>query len=197
MRTLVIGTGNKNKAEEIIIMLSGLPLDIRIAGDYGPFDPDENGKTLEENAAIKAQAAFDLTGEWSIADDTGLFIDALNGEPGICAARYAGKHADWQSNIEKVLKGLDGVPLDARTAKFGCVIALCRPKEPMELFRGKYSGFIATERRGDIEFGYDKIFMMADQNKTFAEITKEEKNAISHRGQAVRNCRERLEKLIW
>lgn len=210
MRTLVVGTGNKHKAEEICAMLEDLPIKIRIAGSYGPFDPEESGSTLEANAVIKAMAAMDLSGEWSVSDDTGLFISAIDGRPGVYAARYAGPDCNWKNNIDKILKELEGIPPNMRFAKFGCVIAFCRParnlfglrlpflskRPPSELFRGEYDGFITTERRGAIEFGYDQIFLMKDRDKTFAEIDKAEKNALSHRAKAVLKFKERLKKLL-
>jgi XTP/dITP diphosphohydrolase len=196
MRTLVLGTGNKHKVQEIAPLLAGLPLTVKAAGEYGPFDPDETGSTLEENALIKARAARALSGEWSISDDTGLFIDALDGRPGIYAARYAGPNCSFADNIRKVLVELDGVPLEKRTATFACVIALCRAGEEDLLFRGECKGRIALAERGAGGFGYDPVFVIDNLQKSFAELGTEEKNTISHRAIATRLCRQALESLL-
>src|SRR5207244_533738 len=113
-------------------LLQDLNVELRAASEYGNFDPDESGATLEENALIKAREALRLSGEWSVADDTGLFVDALDGRPGIYAARYAGPGCTFDDNIKKLLSELDSVPEDKRGARFSCVIALCRPHcEPL------------------------------------------------------------------
>ena len=197
MRTLVIGTGNKHKVQEIAPLLSGLKLTLKAAGEYGPFDPDECGSTLEENALIKANAAHAISGgEWAISDDTGLEIDALDGRPGIYAARYAGEHCSFADNIRKVLSELQGVPDEKRTAKFACVIALVRPGHEPVTFRGECKGWISQKERGTSGFGYDPIFVISALNKSFAELTTEEKNAISHRSIATKMCRAYLEKVL-
>src|SRR5689334_17276656 len=113
-RVIVLGTGNKHKVAEIAPLLSDLNIELRAASDYGHFDPEESGSTLEENALIKARAAMMLSNEWSISDDTGLFVDALNGRPGIYAARYAGPGCTFEDNIRKLLNDLDGVPDEKR-----------------------------------------------------------------------------------
>ncbi|HYF47861.1 MAG TPA: RdgB/HAM1 family non-canonical purine NTP pyrophosphatase [Planctomycetota bacterium] len=198
VRTIVIGTGNKHKVQEIapLLLETGLPIELKPASDYGTFDPEETGTTLEENALIKARAALDLSGEWSISDDTGLEVDALGGRPGIYAARYAGEGCSFDDNINKLLGELKGVPLEKRTAKFASVIALCRPGQPPQYFRGECNGFINVERRGTGGFGYDPIFMITSLNKSFAELTTAEKNTVSHRSIAVKKCRAELERLI-
>ena len=194
-RILVLGTNNKHKAAEIAPLLAGTGVTVRAAGEYGRFDPDETGATLEENALIKAQAALELSQEWSIADDTGLEVDALGGRPGLYAARYAGEHCSFDDNINKLLSELSGVPEDQRAARFVCVIALCRPGfEPMT-FRAGCAGRILEARRGTQGFGYDPVFFVAETGKTFAELTTEEKNRISHRARAVKLLRAELENL--
>jgi XTP/dITP diphosphohydrolase len=195
-RILVIGTGNRHKVSEIAPLLGGLDLTLKSAGEYGPFHPDENGATAEANAIIKARAAMELSGEWAIADDTALEIDALGGQPGIYAARYAGPECDFNKNIEKALRELHGVPDAKRTARFVCVIALCRPAHEPQLFRGECPGRIATARRGTSGFGYDPIFVVDALNKTFAELSADEKNRISHRALATLLCRRELERLL-
>lgn len=195
-RILILGTGNKHKVQEIAPLLAGLPLTLRAAGDYGPFHPDENAATAEANALIKARAAMELTGEWAIADDTGLDIAALGGRPGIYAARYAGPECNFDNNIRKVLQELDDVPDEKRTATFYCVIALCRPGHEPQIFRGECHGRITTERRGAGGFGYDPVFFVDNAGKTFAELPADVKNSISHRALAVKACRRALETLL-
>jgi XTP/dITP diphosphohydrolase len=196
MRTLVLGTGNKHKVQEIAPLLRGLPVDVKAAGEYGSFDPDETGETLEANSLIKAEAAMKLSGEWAISDDTGLFIEALDGRPGIYAARYAGVGCSFADNIRKVLKEMADVELGKRSAFFACVITLCRPNEEPLYFRGECKGYIAIDPRGTGGFGYDPIFVIDELQKSFAELTTEEKNRVSHRALAVNLCRAALEKLL-
>ena len=197
-KILVLGTGNKHKAVEIAPLLNDgvLHLDLRAASTYGPFDPVEDGETLEENAIIKARAAVALSNEWSIADDTGLFVDALNGRPGIYAARYAGLGCSFADNVRKLLGELEGVPLAQRAATFICVIALCRPECEPVTFRGECRGHIALRPSGAGGFGYDPIFVVDGIGKTFSDMTAEEKNTISHRAIAVKKCGKALEMLL-
>jgi len=197
-RILVIGTGNKHKVTEIapLLLETGLDLELKPASDYGAFDPDETGATLKENALIKADAALKLSREWSISDDTGLEVEALGGRPGIFAARYAGEGCSFDDNINKLLGELNGVPLEKRGAKFASVIALCRPGQAPLYFRGECKGFINIERRGTGGFGYDPIFTITALNKSFAELTTAEKNTVSHRSIAVKQCRAELERLM-
>ncbi|HLX63918.1 MAG TPA: RdgB/HAM1 family non-canonical purine NTP pyrophosphatase [Planctomycetota bacterium] len=197
-RILVVGTNNKHKAEEIapILTASGLNLELRPASAYGNFDPIEDGATLDANAIIKAQAALKVSGEWSIADDTGLFVDALNGRPGIYAARYAGLGCTFADNISKLLRELEGIPLSQRGAQFSCVIALCRPGCEPTLFRGDCRGHISLSPNGTGGFGYDPIFVIDGLNKSFAQLTLDEKNNFSHRAIAVKSLRDALTKLL-
>ena len=196
-RILVIGTNNPHKVAELepLLLETGLPLELRPASAYGKFDPHEGGSTLEENALIKARAALELSGEWAMADDTGLFVDALGGRPGIYAARYAGPQCSFADNIRKMLRELEGVPDERRGAKFSCVIALCRPATAPLTFRGDCPGRITPDRRGASGFGYDPIFLPTGWDKTFAELSAEVKNQISHRALAARACREKLAEL--
>jgi len=195
-RVLVIGTGNKHKAREIAPLLTGLPLILRAAGEYGLFGPEENAKTAEENAIIKARGALELSGEWAIADDTGLDIHALGGRPGVHAARYAGPRCDFDDNIRKVLGEMENVPDEKRTATFFCVIAFCRPRHEPLIFHGECRGRICRSRQGSGGFGYDPIFLMDGLDKTFAELSPEEKNCLSHRARAVTAFRRTLETLL-
>ena len=193
---LVVGTNNRHKLSEITHLLGGLDLTLKTAGEYGSFDPDETGSTLEQNALIKAEAALKLSREWSIADDTGLEVDALDGRPGIYAARYAGPGCTFDDNIRKLLGELAGFPPERRGARFSCVIALCRPGRPSMTFRAECAGRILEARRGDSGFGYDPVFVINELNKSFAELNLEEKNRISHRSRAVKLLRAELVNLF-
>jgi len=197
-RTLVIGTGNKHKVEEIapLLLETGLPLELKSAAHYGKFNPVEDGSTLEENAIIKARAAMELSREWAISDDTGLSVDALNGQPGIYAARYAGEGCSFDDNIRKLLSEMAGVPEGKRGATFQCVIALLVPGKAPLTFRGECRGRITLARRGSGGFGYDPIFLIDELNKSFAELTTDVKNRVSHRSIAVKLCRAHLQKKI-
>jgi len=149
---------------------------------------EEDADTFEGNAAKKAEAIAQCTGRTAVADDSGLVVDALGGAPGVWSARYAGEGADDASNTEKLLRELRDVPAGKRSARFVCCIALALPGEETALFRGTVEGFIATGPRGKSGFGYDPVFYPAGQDRTFAEMGPEEKDAMSHR-------REALEKL--
>jgi XTP/dITP diphosphohydrolase len=195
-RTLVLGTGNRHKLGEIEPLLTGLDLTLKAAGDYGPFNPVEDAPTLEANAIIKAEAALKLSGEWSFADDTGLEVDAIGGRPGVHAARYAGPECNPAKNIDKLLDELQGVPREKRTARFVCVIAFCRPGIPPQTFRGTCPGHILTARRGTSGFGYDPVFLVNGLEKSFAEMSMDEKNRLSHRACAVKLFRTELVKLV-
>lgn len=195
-RTLVLGTGNRHKLGEIEPLLGGLDVSLRTAGEYGTFAPVENGATLEANAILKAENALHLSNEWSFADDTGLEVDALGGRPGIHAARYAGPSCEPSKNIDKLLHELQGVPTERRTARFVCVIAFCRPGIPPQTFRGSCAGHILTTRRGTSGFGYDPVFLVDGLDKSFAEMSMDEKNRLSHRACAVKLFRTELVKLL-
>ncbi len=185
-QTLVVGTNNTHKLEEIAPYIEGLDVSLRVARDLGAFDPVEDGQTPEANAIIKARAALALSDEWSMADDTALEVDALDGRPGIYAARYAGEGCTFQDNIRKMLGELDGVPLEKRSARFICIIAFCRPNEAPRTFRGTLEGRIALQPQGGQGFGYDPIFLVDALGKTLAQLTREEKSGVSHRGEAMR-----------
>jgi XTP/dITP diphosphohydrolase len=195
-RILVVGTNNRHKLGEIAPLLAGLDLTLKAAGEYGSFDIAEDGATLAENAVKKADAASVLSKQWAIADDTGLEVDALGGRPGLHAARYAGPECDFEKNITKLLGELRGVPMEKRTARFVCVIAFCRPGVPPQTFRATCPGRILTGKRGAGGFGYDPVFQMEGMEKTFAELTLEEKNRLSHRARAVKLLRTELVKLL-
>jgi len=189
-RPLLIASGNTNKHREIsqALNLSGsrllTPRDLE--ADRGPApDPQENGATLLENAIIKASEFSRWSGLMSLADDTGLFVDALDGDPGIYSARYAGENATFADNIEKLLEQLAEKEGASRAAHFSCVLALCDGDEVILSVEGRCQGIITESPRGEGGFGYDPIFLPQGAELTFSQMAPEEKNRISHRGLAV------------
>ena len=195
-RTIVVATGNMHKLTEIEAILSQVLPDTRFValGQLGDFeDPEETGATFLENALIKAEAAVAQTGLSAIADDSGLVVDALSGEPGVYSARYAGVHGDDAANNEKLLEKMADVADGERTARFMSVIALVDASGVVRSGTGACEGMIGREGRGDHGFGYDPLFLPADTpGKTMAELTPEEKNAISHRFHALQDLVEQL-----
>ncbi len=190
-RTIVVATGNAHKLTEIEDILSRVLPDVSFValGQLGDFeDPEETGTTFLENALIKAEAAVAQTGFTAIADDSGLVVDALNGEPGVYSARYAGVHGDDAANNAKLLEKLDGVADAERTARFMSVIALVDASGMVLTGTGACEGVIGHELRGEHGFGYDPLFLPVDTpGKTMAELTPAEKNAISHRFHALQD----------
>ena len=195
-RTIVVATGNAHKVTEIEAILSKVLPDTRFValGQLGEFeDPEETGTTFVENAIIKAEAAVAETGLAAIADDSGLVVDALDGEPGVYSARYAGVHGDDAANNAKLLANLADTPDAERTARFMSVVALIRPDGTVLTGTGACEGTIAHEGRGTNGFGYDPLFLPNDTpGKTMAELTPEEKNAISHRFHALQDLSRQL-----
>ena len=161
MKRIVIATQNKGKAKDFEAMLSPLGYEVLTLLDIAQdMDVEETGVTFEENAILKAEAVSKELGIPVISDDSGLEIDALNGEPGVYSARYAGADKSDEANIDKVLEKLDGVPDSERTARFRCVLAVAAPGQKTETFSGSCEGIILHERRGDHGFGYDPIFFV-------------------------------------
>jgi XTP/dITP diphosphohydrolase len=196
MKELVLATCNKNKVKEIKEILAGLDISIISLLDFPNYPQTiEDGKTLEENAVKKALEAAKYFNKWAIADDTGLEVDYLNGAPGIYAARYAGDDHSYEKNNNKLLKELSGIALAKRTAHFRCVIAIVSPQGEIKIAQGKISGIIIDEKLGGAGFGYDPIFFVPQYNKTFAQLSGQEKNQISHRAIALRVAKEIIEKL--
>lgn len=195
-RTIVVATGNMHKLTEIEAILSGVLPDVRFValGQLGDFeDPEENGTTFLENAIIKAQAAVEATGLAAIADDSGLVVDALNGEPGVYSARYAGVHGDDAANNAKLLANMDGVADADRTARFMSVVALIDAEGFALTGTGSCEGVIGHEGRGEFGFGYDPLFLPSDTpGKTMAQLAPDEKNAISHRSHALLDLSSKL-----
>jgi XTP/dITP diphosphohydrolase len=191
--SIVIATHNPHKREELFrILKNDLQSNIEILtlDDIHPpiGDIEETGLTLEDNALIKALAVHEKTGLPTIADDTGLEVDALDGAPGVFSARYSGENASYHSNVTKLLSEME-VKTD-RKAKFSTVIAFIDEKNEQHFFRGEVEGEIAITHRGTNGFGYDPVFVPEGQLKTFAEMTSEEKNWISHRSRALRKFAE-------
>ena len=182
---IVLATHNKGKMSEINNLLSS-SYDV-LTLDHFPNIKEipETGKTLKENAFIKARTVFEMTGLPSLADDTGLEVEALGGEPGVFSARYAGEQASYQDNCEKLLKNMMRVPKKDREAKFRTAIAYKDDNRELSC-DGSVKGEIAQSPKGSFGFGYDSVFYYPPLEKTFAELSEEEKNSISHRGRALR-----------
>ena len=194
MERAIIASRNEGKIREIGAILSkfGMETVSRDAAGLPVFEVEETGRTCEENSYIKAKAIFDITGEPTIADDSGLEVDALDGAPGVYSARFAGDDCTPHDNNVKLLGLLTGVPREKRTAKFVSVITMLFPDGSRLVARGECSGHIVEELRGSEGFGYDPVFMPDGYEVTFAEMGSEEKNMISHRAKSLH----RLEELI-
>lgn len=187
MKEIIIATKNKGKAKDFEALLEPMGYKVLTLHDVAPhMDVEETGETFEENAILKAETIAEELQATVIADDSGLEIDALGGEPGVYSARYSGEEKNDESNMDKVLQKLVQVPADEKTARFRCVLALASPGQETIIFEGVCEGLIADERKGDHGFGYDPIFYVPSHEKTMAEMKPEEKAAISHRGNAIR-----------
>ncbi|TWT26302.1 XTP/dITP diphosphatase [Planomicrobium sp. CPCC 101110] len=197
MKKVIIATQNKGKAKDFETLLSPLGYQVLTLRDVAEeLDIEETGATFEENAIIKAEAVASALQTPVIADDSGLEIDALNGEPGVYSARYAGGVKSDEANIDKVLDKLGGVPEEERTARFRCVLAVAAPDQKTVTVSGSCEGRIWSERRGENGFGYDPIFYVPALGKTMAELSPEEKAAISHRGNAIRELKNAMPKWL-
>ena len=195
MKRMIFATGNENKMVEIREILGDLPLEILSMKQAGiRADIEENGTSFEENALIKAREVCRLAGEMVLADDSGLEIDYLNGEPGIYSARYMGENTSYRVKNKNLMERLEGVPNEKRTARFVCAIAAVFPDGKELVVRGTVEGIIGYEERGENGFGYDPIFYLPERGLTTAELPPEEKISISHRGNALRKMKELLEK---
>lgn len=187
---LVLATNNKDKIREIKNLLGDLPVTIMTRDDFLDFpDPEETGETLEENAVLKAREISAFCDLPTLADDSGLEVDALDGAPGVYSSRFAGPGCTYSDNNEKLLRELKGVPENKRTARFRCVIAVAWNKDEFETVDGKAEGRITDEIVGDKGFGYDPVFFYPPAGKRFSEMTLEEKNGVSHRGLALQAAR--------
>lgn len=196
--TLILSTGNIHKLKEIREILKDLPVEVLSKKDLGfeKFDVEEDGDTLEENAVKKAKVLAQKVNGIVMADDTGLFVDYLKGMPGVYSSRYSGENATYEENNKKLLKELEGVPIEKRTAYFETVIAIVTENGEVKTVSGKCKGKIGFEARGNKGFGYDPLFIVDDYDKTFAELGEDIKNKISHRAKALEKFKKELIKLI-
>jgi XTP/dITP diphosphohydrolase len=184
---IIVATGNPGKLKEMQRVLGHLDhielLSLREFPDYEALP--EGGDSLEEISQVKAQHAADSLGYWALADDSGLFVPALGGEPGIYSARYAGVGASDADNRTKLLQAMQGLDGMARRAYFACAISLAKPKEMLQCIVGRCEGHLLEEERGSNGFGYDSLFVKDDYDKTFAQLGADIKDRISHRGKAL------------
>ncbi|MDX1708697.1 MAG: XTP/dITP diphosphatase [Desulfobacterales bacterium] len=194
---LVIATGNSGKIVEIKDLLTGFPIDIKSLDDFGPIpEVEEDGDTFEENAYKKASFTAKILGIPALADDSGLMVDALDGNPGVRSARYAGPNATDQQRVVKLLKEMQDQT--NRKAAFECVLSIAVPSGPALTYEARCEGLIAEAPVGNKGFGYDPIFFYPPLNKTFGQMTIAEKSHVSHRGKALNELREEMDKvLIW
>ncbi len=194
---LLIATHNKGKLREYQHLLSDLPVEFTYLDEIGiTEDVPETGTSFAENAIQKATAYARMSGMLTLADDSGLEVDALNGAPGIHSARYAGPGASDEDRIRKLLEALTNVPPEQRTARFRCVIAVATPQGQVYTAEGSVEGIITDAPRGRHGFGYDPIFYLPDRGRTMAELTPEEKNRISHRARAAERIKPILLKIL-
>ncbi|MEE4262143.1 MAG: XTP/dITP diphosphatase [Desulfobacteraceae bacterium] len=195
--TLVLATGNPGKTAEIRDLLTGFPINIKNLGDFGPIPPVvEDGDTFDENAYKKASFVSKILGFPALADDSGLVVEALDGAPGVYSARYAGENASDQQRYTKLLEEMKGHT--HRQAAFECVISLALPTGAALTYEGRCEGLISEKPAGDGGFGYDPVFYYPPLNKTFGQLSREEKSRISHRGKALGELRDEFDKvLIW
>ncbi|MCI8556205.1 MAG: XTP/dITP diphosphatase [Lachnospiraceae bacterium] len=193
--SIIFATGNQGKMKEIRLILADLGMEILSLKDAGiEIEIQEDGKTFEENAIIKAGAVMRETGTLVLADDSGLEIDYLNGEPGVYSARYLGEDTSYRIKNQNLIDRLEGVPAERRTARFVCVIAAAFPNGRILTARGSIEGIIGYEERGEGGFGYDPIFWLPEYGCSTAEMTMEKKNELSHRGKALRAIKEKLKR---
>lgn len=194
---LLLATSNPGKVDEYRVLLAGAPVTLVTPAEQGlEGQPEETGATFEENALLKARYYAQASGLLSLADDSGLEVDALGGEPGVHSARYAGDGATDADRVVLLLSRLKDVASEKRTARFRCVVALAWPEGATEIFHGSCEGQIADELRGNNGFGYDPVFYVPELGKTFAELESDVKNQRSHRAIAARFAAERLRTVV-
>ncbi len=191
-KEFLIATHNMKKRDELYRILSPLGIDVKTADQLGIeiTDVDETGETFYENALLKAESGCRESGMPCVADDSGLAVDYLVGAPGVYSARFAGEHGNDEKNNEKLLKLLSDLPVEERTARFVSVVCCVFPNGDIVTARGECKGYIGYEPKGNGGFGYDPLFMVGD--KSFAELTPDEKDSLSHRGNALRLLSEKL-----
>jgi XTP/dITP diphosphohydrolase len=194
---LVIATRNRGKIAEIRDLLAGFPVEIKNLEDFGPIPPvEEDGKSFEENAYKKASFVSRVLGVPALADDSGLVVASLDGSPGIHSARYAGEDATDQQRYEKLLNEMKGNA--DRDAAFECVISISVPTGAALTYEARCEGVISQAPAGGNGFGYDPVFFFPPLDKTFAQLSRKEKNRVSHRGKALREMRDEFDKvLVW
>ena len=194
---LLIATNNSGKVEEYRRLLGSLPVELTTPSNEGVTEePEESGDTFEENALIKARFYSEATGLPALADDSGIEVDALNGEPGVRSARYGGLKGNDDDRNKLLLSNLSDVPWENRTARFVCVVAMVWPGAGEETFQGTCQGYVAFEPSGQEGFGYDPLFYYPSFGKTFGQTDAEAKDSVSHRGIAARKAVQRLEEVI-
>jgi len=196
--TILLATGNRGKFDEIAAEFADMPIRLLSLKDLPPMpEAEESGQTFEENACAKARYYAQRSGLLALADDSGLEVDALGGAPGVISARYAGEPCDDAANNAKLVRELAGVPRERRAARFRCVMALVEPSgEVLATAEGTIEGSILDQPRGQNGFGYDPHFLVPDLGKTTAEVSRQEKNAISHRGKATRAMKQKIRDLL-
>lgn len=197
MKQMVIASANQGKIAEIRASFQGLPIEIHSLAEFGTIpEAEETGKTFAENALLKAHYYAKQTGMACLADDSGLEVDALGGDPGVYSARFAGDAASDEDNNQKLLAALRGVPEGQRSARFRCVLAFLDTDGAVIMADGTCEGIILEAPRGAGGFGYDPLFYMPELDATLAEISIAEKNAVSHRGQALKSMAKQLAKFF-
>jgi XTP/dITP diphosphohydrolase len=190
MTVLILATNNPDKIREIEKILADVEVEIRTMADFDDFpNVEETGKTIAENAVLKAEAVWKKYGLPCVADDTGLEVDCLDGAPGVYSSRFAGEDCSYEDNWRKLLSLLEGVQDKDRAARFRTVITFVDKDGQTHVAEGMLEGSIARQPRGEFGFGYDPVFIVADTEKTLAELPPQEKNRISHRGLALRNVK--------
>ena len=194
---LVIATGNPGKINEIKELLAGFPVETKSLADFGPIpEVVEDGETFEENAYKKASFTAKILGIPALADDSGLVVEALGGAPGVLSARYAGENATDEQRVAKLLNEMKG--RTNRNAAFECVLSIAVPSGPALTYEARCEGLIAEQPAGQNGFGYDPIFFYPPLNKTFGQMTIAEKGEVSHRGKALKELKQEMEKvLVW
>ena len=193
IETIVLASHNRNKAQEIQMLLGNqFHVILQQAFDIPPIE--ETGSTFEENALLKAKTVYDIIGLPVIGDDSGLEVVALNNQPGVYSSRFAGDNASDDDNIDKLLRKMHNIPTEKRTARFRCVVAFLGTSSDDQpvFFEGEWAGYIAKERRGKNGFGYDPVFVDLQSNLTAAELESDQKNKISHRGMAMQSLKSYL-----
>lgn len=197
MKELVLATRNQGKVRELRELLAGIDVHLTSLADYPQIpEIDEDGDTFAANARKKALVTARLTGHLALADDSGLMVDALNGQPGVYSARFAGQNASDAANNRKLLQLLADVPWQKRTARFVSAIAIAHPDGRLHTVEGICEGYILTEYRGNNGFGYDPLFFVSELGQTYAEMSEADKNRISHRGRALRQAVDYLMRVL-